>query len=131
MAVGLKVAAANAAIDAVFGVAPSATRRVTLHSAEPTTSNEISGGGYSDKAAGAVTKTTVSGYRRGALGELDYGDPSGAWSATPTHWALRAGAGASAAILTTGTITGGSTPAASTSSVTIASGGVYVEFAIT
>ena len=131
MAVGLKITAANAAIDAVFGVSPSATRRVSLHTAEPLTSNEITGGGYSDKAAGAVTKSTVSGYRRGALGELNYGDPSGAWSGTPTHWALRDGTAASAAILVTGTITGGSTPAASTSSVKIASGGVYQEIAIT
>ena len=132
MAVGMKNGLLDLMLDVIDGTAVTAgTRRISLHTAEPTTSNEISGGGYARVDPGSVTKETQTGYRRGKFGEFDFGDPSGDWSGTPTHWALRDGTGGSAAILMTGTVSGGTTPGASTSSVKIATGGVYGEIQTT
>ena len=132
MAVGLKVAAANAAIDAVFGVSPSATRRVSLHTAEPLTSNEITrrrllrqGGRRGHQVDGL--RPPARGFGRAGITAIRPALGAG----RPRIGRFGTGRRRLRPFLRRGRSRAGRTPAASTSSVTIASGGVYVEFAIT
>ena len=95
---------------------------------------EITGGGYARQSLTASTfsKSTVASFRRATYAaEVDFGDPSGDWSAEPEGWEIMDGSGGGANTLASGDLTGiTATPTADTTSVKINTSTVGFELAI-
>ena len=133
---GLKANGADDSLNALV----SGVRYVSLHTADPTISNELgSAGSYarvSVPAGSASTghgwiRSTVSSFRRLAnLAKIVFTTPTATWSGAPTHWAVRtAMTGTSDSIKFTGT-TGISAAPTSGQPVEFDVGRLYIEYDI-